>query len=59
MKVFSNHEILDLTEAEKRDISILQRNIQNSKSVVCTTHADFTFTSFCMQCHVSCIHYLI
>uniref|UniRef100_A0A3Q0KG24 Putative trim56 protein n=1 Tax=Schistosoma mansoni TaxID=6183 RepID=A0A3Q0KG24_SCHMA len=52
MKVFSNHEILDLTEEEKGNAEILQRNMLNTKPVICTIHPESTFTSFCLQCHI-------
>ncbi|CAH8470964.1 unnamed protein product [Schistosoma intercalatum] len=52
MKVFSNHEILDLTEEEKGNAEILQRNMLNTKPVMCTIHPESTFTSFCLQCHI-------
>ncbi|KAK4473786.1 hypothetical protein MN116_003123 [Schistosoma mekongi] len=52
MKVFSNHEILDLTEEEKGNAEILQRNMLNTKPVMCTVHTDSMFTSFCLQCHI-------
>ncbi|CAH8452484.1 unnamed protein product [Schistosoma rodhaini] len=52
MKVFSNHEILDLTEEEKGNADILQRNMLNTKPVICTIHPESTFTSFCLQCHI-------
>ncbi|CAL8079525.1 unnamed protein product [Calicophoron daubneyi] len=52
MKVFSNHEILDLTEEEKKDSEVLQRNMQNAKPVSCSLHTDLVYARFCMQCHV-------
>ncbi|KAF8564025.1 hypothetical protein P879_10522 [Paragonimus westermani] len=52
MKVFSHHEILVLTEEEKKDAEVLQRNMLNAKPVPCIIHSDFNYTSFCIQCHV-------
>ncbi|CAH8451642.1 unnamed protein product [Dicrocoelium dendriticum] len=52
MKVFSHHEILVLTEEEKRNSEVLQRNMQNAKPVSCPSHPEFMYTTFCMQCHV-------
>ncbi|CAH8291364.1 unnamed protein product [Heterobilharzia americana] len=52
MKVFSNHEILDLTEEEKLNAGILQRNMMNTKPVLCTVHPESMFSSFCLQCHI-------
>ncbi|CAH8828622.1 unnamed protein product [Trichobilharzia szidati] len=52
MKVFSNHEILDLTEEEKLNSDVLQRNMLNNKPVMCTIHPECILTSFCLQCHI-------
>ncbi|VDQ07376.1 unnamed protein product [Trichobilharzia regenti] len=56
MKVFSNHEILDLTEEEKLNSNVLQRNMLNNKPVMCTIHPECILTSFCLQCH-ACFDY--
>lgn len=50
--MFSNHEILDLTDEEKKDAVALQRSMQNAASVPCANHRDHSYEAFCMQCNV-------
>ncbi|THD20505.1 B-box type zinc finger protein ncl-1 [Fasciola hepatica] len=52
MKVFSNHEILVLTDEEKKNADVLQQTMKNAKPVMCTSHTDLSYRLFCMQCHV-------
>ncbi|VEL09582.1 unnamed protein product [Protopolystoma xenopodis] len=52
MKVFSTHEVLDLTNEERCDPKVLYRNMKNSKPVICPCHDDVPYSLFCMQCHV-------
>ncbi|BHF71447.1 hypothetical protein SprV_0401450500 [Sparganum proliferum] len=52
MKLFSFHEVLDLTESEKKNIKELTKTMQNAKPVPCAEHAGDVYSLFCMQCHV-------
>ncbi len=52
MKLFSSHEVLDLTDSEKKNINELHKTMQNSKPISCSDHPTDFYSSFCMQCHV-------
>lgn len=51
--MFSHHEVLVLTDEEKKNADVLQQTMKNAKPVMCTSHSELSYHLFCMQCHVS------
>ncbi|KAL3319567.1 hypothetical protein Ciccas_001757 [Cichlidogyrus casuarinus] len=52
MKVFSSHEVLDLSPEERANSKVLFQTMQNSKPRPCNFHSDFVYNEFCIQCAV-------
>ncbi|VDD79640.1 unnamed protein product [Mesocestoides corti] len=52
MKMFSSHEVLDLTEQEKNNIGDANTSTEATKAVACADHPNDVYSLFCMQCRV-------
>ncbi|VDK37869.1 unnamed protein product [Taenia asiatica] len=56
MKFFSSHEVLDLTEDDKKSLSRANTGAPNGSSSECAYHPRDTYSLFCMSCRIPICH---
>lgn len=52
MKLFTSHEVLDLTDDEKKSLKCASDASQTGIDLECPYHSLETLSVFCMQCRV-------